>query len=86
MEPVSLNERRAKRADDPRLWTPREALVKMLRDLDEGVIQLEHLIVVYGSHNAESGSQCGFVQAGSFKPFEQLGLLQTIGHSIIQDN
>jgi hypothetical protein len=48
-QPVSVNEVRADRANDAALWTPREALLKVLRDIDAGVIHPKALIICMAS-------------------------------------
>lgn len=44
--PVSLGEAKADRAHDAALWTPREALISVLRDIDSGKLNPDHLIVI----------------------------------------
>jgi hypothetical protein len=45
--PISLNEAKASKAKNGGLWTPRDALISMLRDIDSGEIAPEQLIVLY---------------------------------------
>lgn len=45
--PQSLNEVRSARSGNAADWTPREALIQILRDLDSGAIQPDALIVSF---------------------------------------
>lgn len=45
--PPSLGERRATLAQDGSKWSPREALIAMLRDIDAGTVQPTMLTIVY---------------------------------------
>jgi hypothetical protein len=45
--PRSLTELKAARAWDGRLWTPRDALIDLLRDIDAGKIEISDLIIAY---------------------------------------
>jgi hypothetical protein len=44
---VSLNEARAIRADDNKLWTPEDCIAAVLRDIRNGEIKPSRIIVVY---------------------------------------
>jgi hypothetical protein len=61
--PVSLSERRATKASDCRLWTPRDALVSMLRDIDDGKISPDALICVCREHMPNDEIRTHFVNA-----------------------
>ena len=45
--PVSTSEVRANREEDCRLWSPRDALISILRDIDEGKVAPDALICIY---------------------------------------
>lgn len=45
--PISFAERRAENARDGSLWTPRDALVAMLRDIDSGKLKPASLVIAY---------------------------------------
>lgn len=45
--PESLGERRSAEESNGALWTPRDALIAMLRDIDSGRISPDALIVCY---------------------------------------
>ena len=45
--PASLAEVRADREVDGKLWSPRDVLIKLLRDIDSGKIKPDVLVVAY---------------------------------------
>jgi len=45
--PQSLNEMRIRRSGSAADWSPRDALIQMLRDIDSGVIRPDALIVSF---------------------------------------
>jgi hypothetical protein len=45
--PISIGERRALSEDDCSMWTPRELLVQMLRQIDEGSFSPDGIVVCY---------------------------------------
>ena len=49
--PKSITEMRAEREEDAKIWTPRDALISALRDLDEGTIQTDTLLVMWKHDN-----------------------------------
>jgi hypothetical protein len=44
--PISLAEARADKAKDAALWKPRDAVLSVLRDIDSGAINLDHIIII----------------------------------------
>lgn len=46
--PVSLAEKKAKDNSNSELWTPRDCIISVLREIDEGKINPESLIVLIG--------------------------------------
>jgi hypothetical protein len=47
--PKSIGELRSAKADSAKHWTPRDALVSMLRDIDKGLIDLD-VVVIFSRH------------------------------------
>lgn len=45
--PQSITEAKVDRTHDARDWTPRDVLIRMLRDIDEGKINPDALVVSY---------------------------------------
>lgn len=52
--PVSITEERATRAGLGDLWTPRDCLLQMLRDVDQGEIKPIDLVVAYSEQVEEN--------------------------------
>ena len=71
--PVSITELRAERTQRADKWTPRDVLIALLRDIDQGKIEPHRLIVAY-SVKVEGGTQTRF-QASVDGNHEALGLL-----------
>ena len=72
--PVSVSEARADREDDCRLWSPRDALISVLRDIDEGKVAPDALICVY-RQRGDDGSMRTHFAAASPDIHTSLGLL-----------
>lgn len=73
--PVSLSEKRAAKAHDAALQTPRDALIMMLRDLDSGHISPDMVILCY--RDVKDGKVGTFYYAGGNSDYHTgLGLLE----------
>lgn len=80
--PISLAEARSEREGDASIWTPRDALINLLRDIDSGVTNPDALVCVYRFVD-DNGDLCSrFVQAGP-DVHVSLGLLERGKFSII---
>jgi len=63
----------------PSSHAPVDAVEIFLQRLKSGEISPKHLIIVYSDdEDSLKGSTTGYMQAGSFKSFAQVGLLQEI--------
>lgn len=60
--PLSLNELRSRRSGNAADWTPRDALIQMLRDIDSGVIRPDALVVSF-REKLEQGFRTNFSAA-----------------------
>lgn len=55
--PQSIAELRASRSESAKDWTPRDALIATLRDIDNGKIDdMDGLVIVYGRKRPEGRS------------------------------
>lgn len=72
--PVSTSEVRANREEDCRLWTPRDALISILRDIDDGRVKPDALICIY-RERGDDGSMRTHFAAASPDIHTSLGLL-----------
>lgn len=84
--PVSLATVRATKAYDGRLWTPRDALIDLLRDIDGGKINPQ-LIVITAKTTAPDGSyKLLTCSAGGANRHELIGVLsETVRTMIMTD-
>jgi hypothetical protein len=48
--PKSLNEVKADKQDQASLWTVRDALISVLRDIDNGAINPDTMVIALGTH------------------------------------
>lgn len=73
--PPSITEIRSDKSGKSSDWTPRDALVAMLRDIDKGELDPEQILIVYatkvGDNLYKTHSRC----AGKFTTYECMGLL-----------
>lgn len=60
--PRSVNELRCARSGSAADWTPREALIQLLRDIDEGVVKPDALVVSF-REKVERGFRTSFSAA-----------------------
>jgi hypothetical protein len=72
--PVSTSEVRANREEDCRLWSPRDALISILRDIDEGKVAPDALICIYRERGGDDSFRTHFA-AASPDIHTSLGLL-----------
>jgi hypothetical protein len=78
--PVSLGETRALKMADGRLWTPRDALVAMLRDIDEGKEDPTDIVICFREKGSKHGNdyRARFLAAGPEGVHVALGLLARV--------
>lgn len=73
--PINFNEHRAVKADDATLWTPVEALKKVLREIESGEISPRLVYIAMQSQRREDGlAAYNYVYAGGSN-LEACGLL-----------
>ncbi len=74
-DPVSLSARRWAKGDgSPANHSVREMLEAAIARLDAGEIAADHAILVYATEVDGVGDD-GYMQAGSFSPYAQAGLI-----------
>lgn len=64
--PVSLAEERAVRDQNAALWTPRDALISLLREIDSGEVDVDIVFIAYSRSREDDPtcSQIGYRSAG----------------------
>lgn len=61
--PMSLSEARASRSQSARDWTPRDALIELLRQIDRGEVRIDQLVMAYRCVDADSSTRTTFSAA-----------------------
>lgn len=77
--PVSVAEKRSEKSGNAKDWTPRDALITLLRDIDSGKEEIDELIICF-SRKGE-GTQGGFTNATA-STYVALGLLSATMFSL----
>jgi hypothetical protein len=73
--PLSLSEARHERSGLVSDLSPRDALIRTLRDLDAGAIQADHVVIAVGTTPAPGTARTLVYQGGRFDFHAQLGLV-----------
>lgn len=60
--PVSITEAKAERTQACDVWTPRDALINLLREIDRGEADVDALVIAY-RQAAEDGQRTRFTMA-----------------------
>lgn len=84
--PRTLAEERADRSHDPADWAPRDLLVQLLRRIDAGELEVSRLIVVYQEQDGPHRYKCCSRRAGVLTVTEEVGMLETAKHDLLQDS
>lgn len=80
--PESINELRSDRTGNAADWSPRDALVALLRQIDRGAIDPDALIVVWRRRKGEGVTETGFASA-SPDVHTTLGMLVHAQHKVM---
>lgn len=81
--PTSITEAKAIRADDAAQWTPRDALVSMLRDIDAGSLEPTELVLLYREPK-EGGHRCSMRQSGG-DPYVTIAMLEFAKADVVDE-
>lgn len=82
--PQSLNEIKAQREQDGRLWTPRDALIDLLRDIDAGRVNVDDIVIVRRGPTGEDGQmETRYTIAGKSGFTISVGMLQIALHTLL---
>lgn len=76
--PVSIGEVRSDRSNLAKDWTPREALVSMLRDIDSGKRNPEELMIITIEPDGESEMNVRYSRSGASNQWTAAGYLEQI--------
>ena len=84
--PVSLNEIRSDRKRDASLWTARDVLIFLLREIDAGNVAPDELVVAYRYKDvdfAEQGYKYSYARSGDDKVLSA-GMLVAVQHMLVE--
>lgn len=74
--PVSLGEHRANVSEDGRLWTPRDMLIALLREIDRGELaEIDGLVITIGYRHEDGLRSVGYRSQGLNRD-EMIGVLE----------
>ncbi len=79
--PESLAERRMRESDDCTKWTPRDVLLHFLRDIDNGSLVPDGLIVLYLKH-VEGNTLTG-MRRSRVAVLEAVGMCESAKHDLL---
>lgn len=83
--PVSIAELRSDRTKHAADWSPRDLLIALLREIDQGKHpNLDTMIVVFSEHT-DDGSASTKYRISSANPYKTFGLLGLAQQHIFQD-
>lgn len=80
--PKTIGELRSDKTGNPRSWSPRDVLINMLRDIDEGQATPTVLIVAWG-HIDEAGLTSSHYTVAGGDGYTVLGLLERVKNIIM---
>lgn len=80
--PTLLNDVRSDRTDDARHWTPRDALIELLRAIDQGKVNPDMIVICFREQDAD-GPRAKYRMAGADN-LTALGVLARISAAIGQ--
>ena len=82
-DPINLAKPRADKADDCRLWTPLDALKDLIRQIEDGEVAPDRLIVIH--HKGAAGPGDLYVRFAGVDKLQTLALLSIALHEATGD-
>ena len=86
--PKTLGEHRSDKSDQANDWTPRDALIAMLRDIDSGAASPDNLIIVWSvghTRKDKPGNAAGFLTSNQDGIVAMIGEMERTKHAILAD-
>jgi hypothetical protein len=81
-EVTSLNEHRALAQDDCSLWTPRELLAALIREMDSGKLSADGMVVCYC--RKDGTMQMTNMKRAKLTTMEVVGLMEIVKHDLLR--
>lgn len=83
---VNLGNERSKKSNRAKDWTPKEALQKIIDDIDNDKgDEIEHIMIIKG-HSEGCEDFATYTSAGDYRFFQQLGMLNAIEKTMLETN
>lgn len=82
--PVSVSEARAEKTSKAKDWTPRDALIDVLREIDSGRLNLTSVVISFTHKNVDGGDELFGYRTANKDVLVALGLLEVIKNRIMQ--
>ena len=84
--PISLAERRADEQQDHTLWSPRDLLIKLLREIDNGEVNMSAITIVYISYLDPEKKlfSSSIRRAGQEKLMETIAMLELAKYDLMK--
>lgn len=82
--PVSIEEIKSRKSGLARDWTPRTALLKLLREIDSGERKIDDLVAMYATNTDDGGVHMGYLCATA-SYFNTLGVIEAGKAKIVKD-
>lgn len=81
--PHSISELRGNKKRDGSEWTPRDALISALRDLDSGEVKPTSIVIIAGTMEDNNTYRCTYYQS-TRNNWEMLGLIEDAKLTLIR--
>jgi hypothetical protein len=82
--PVSIGELRSEKHERANLWTPRDVLIHLLRELDAGRTKIDEIVIFTGCNYPDGGTSSGWL-ASATNYHSILGLIEDAKFKIMAD-
>ena len=82
--PLTIGELRSNKTANGKDWTPREALVSLLRQIDKGEIKVDMLVIAWHVTDKDGAKCCDFVNATP-SMVHALGLVSRAAYRVNQN-
>lgn len=82
--PKTIGEIRSDKSQKAEHWSPRDALIAALREIDSGEMKVDSCVLVFGKIE-KGGSETNIKVAGNHSTYVTLGLIERAKHLINAD-
>lgn len=82
--PVSISEIKSSKAEKGSYWTPRDCLISVLRDIDDGNLNPDAIVISWTTDTGDGTSRSGYSNSGP-NIETSLGVLESTKFKIWED-